>query len=115
MSKVTPDSLQILVLDDDEKIRRSLTRHLAARGHDVKGVGTVLDALMLSGPYDVAVLDIDLPDGSGIDAARVLLSAWRVKRVVFFTGETEAAVLARAALYGTVIQKPDVAALLAAL
>lgn len=63
----------ILVVEDDHFIRRLLVDHLAAdSGYEVHEVGTLREARALmskmSGQgrsYDVAVLDVGLPDGDG--------------------------------------------------
>ena len=69
--------IRVLLVDDHPATRDGVRRALA--GHpeiEVVGeAGTVADALRLSASLapDVAVLDVDLPDGSGADVARELL------------------------------------------
>ncbi len=59
----------LLVADDEESIRWVLERALAQRGHRVIGVGNGAAALeaLRSEDVDVALLDIRMPDGSGLD------------------------------------------------
>src|SRR5262245_56939670 len=59
----------LLVADDEESIRWVLERSLGQRGHRVIGVGTgsaALDTLRTS-DVDVALVDIRMPDVSGLD------------------------------------------------
>ena len=60
--------MRILVADDDAPTRRLLGRVLKESGHDVRAVGSCagVDALLPSGAFDVVVLDVMLPDGSGV-------------------------------------------------
>jgi len=64
----------ILVVDDEPAIRRTLRANLLARGFDVTAVETGADALhyAFTHPPDVVILDLVLPDLSGLDACRAL-------------------------------------------
>jgi two-component system, NtrC family, response regulator AtoC len=59
----------VLVVDDEELIRWSLQKELTAQGYAAASAGTCAEALRLfaTDPADVVLLDIRLPDGSGID------------------------------------------------
>jgi len=68
----TPDDSlpgRILVADDEESIRWVLERACVQHGHTVESVGSGNDALMAlrARPFDVAFLDIRMPDLSGLD------------------------------------------------
>jgi CheY-like chemotaxis protein len=67
-------SRRILVVEDDESLRRVITRNLEARGYDVLESETAADALtkIVEQPPDLIVLDILLPDRSGWDVLRRL-------------------------------------------
>lgn len=60
--------MRILVADDDAQTRQLLTRVLKEDGHEVRAVSscTGVDASVPAGAFDVVVLDVMLPDGSGI-------------------------------------------------
>jgi two-component system nitrogen regulation response regulator GlnG len=68
----TPDDSppgRILVADDEESIRWVLERACVQHGHTVESVGSGTDALaaLRARPFDVAFLDIRMPDLSGLD------------------------------------------------
>jgi two-component system KDP operon response regulator KdpE len=59
----------VLVIDDDQQVRRFLRTVLAGQGHAVVEAGTVaagIDELRRARP-DVVLLDLGLPDGDGLD------------------------------------------------
>ncbi|HEV2386202.1 MAG TPA: sigma-54 dependent transcriptional regulator [Candidatus Acidoferrales bacterium] len=59
----------ILVVDDESEIRESLELLLASEGYDVGLADSVESALARLGehPFDLLLLDVSLPDRSGID------------------------------------------------
>ena len=63
---------RILIVDDDGLIRALLTDLLQSKGMNVVAVGTIADAnaRLDTDPFDLAMLDKNLPDGSGLDLAR---------------------------------------------
>jgi len=64
--------VKVLVVEDDEKLAGVLVRGLRERQIDGSRARTVSEARspLLSGAYDVAILDITLPDGSGLELCR---------------------------------------------
>jgi DNA-binding response OmpR family regulator len=58
----------ILIIDDEPNLRRSLGLILQRAGYTVTTASNAAEALQLlqAGPYDLAFLDIKLPDQSGI-------------------------------------------------
>ena len=62
----------LLLVEDDEAIQETLGELLADDGYAVTRVGTIADGVteLESREYDVVVLDLELPDGSGFDLAR---------------------------------------------
>ncbi len=63
---------RILLVEDDARLRGLVRRYLIERGHRVVGVGSVAEAVaaLEHDPPDLMLLDIQLPDGSGWEAAR---------------------------------------------
>lgn len=96
---------RLLVVEDDVTVARALSRTLARRGFSVAIARTCAAARLLTQPFDFAVLDLDLPDGNGVDLARELLDSGRVPGVLFFTGSTDPALVARAKRLGSVVMK----------
>lgn len=64
--------VRLLLCEDDDDVRLSLSELLVLRGFVVNAVSSAAaaDAAILSWPFDVALLDIALPDGSGTSLAR---------------------------------------------
>lgn len=72
MSKSPLSGLTVLVLEDELLLRKRLTGFLENEGASVTAVATVLAARQAaeSLPFDVALLDVNLPDGRGTDLLR---------------------------------------------
>jgi CheY-like chemotaxis protein len=68
--------MRILLVEDHEDTKRSLTNLLRRRGYHVQSAGNVQSALDLSAKedFDVLISDLGLPDGSGIDVMQTLRS-----------------------------------------
>ena len=78
--------MRVLIVEDEALIAWMLADSLEAAGHEVVGpAATMAEALALcegAAPPDLAVLDIDLGDGSsGVDVARALLERWGVPSI----------------------------------
>ena len=101
----TPDPMRALIVEDDPVVARSVARRLLREGYTVSLAGTCRAARAAGGGFDVAILDLDLPDGSGADLADELLRVDAVRNLVFYTGSTDQALLARAGNFGSVIDK----------
>lgn len=65
---------RILVVDDDETIRETLADVLARQGLDVAQAASAEEAVAhaAAGRFDLILLDLRLPDGSGLDVMRRL-------------------------------------------
>jgi CheY-like chemotaxis protein len=63
---------RILVVDDDRVFGTFMLAALETRGHDVDWAGCISDALgsMYAGRYDLVIIDLHLPDGSGLQLLR---------------------------------------------
>ncbi len=69
-----PSSPQILVIDDDDPVRRACVELLKARGYRTSDAASVRDGLKLfvDKRPSAVVLDLKLPDGMGLDVLREL-------------------------------------------
>jgi DNA-binding response OmpR family regulator len=74
---MNPDAARILLVEDDPVVRAFLADNLTADGYDLLVADTLRDALRLLeyNRPDVAVLDLALPDGSGLDLIRRIRGA----------------------------------------
>jgi two-component system response regulator RegA len=78
----------LLLVDDDAPLRRSLTRALERRGFQVlpaEGLAEAKEHARLHRP-EFAVLDMRLAEGSGLDLVRTLRSLRPDVRIVIVTG-----------------------------
>jgi DNA-binding NtrC family response regulator len=66
--------LRLLIVDDDETLRQTLAGRFKRQGMTVSAAGNIAEALKLAKAqqFDVALLDLHLPDGSGVDLLGVL-------------------------------------------
>jgi signal transduction histidine kinase len=83
-----PVAVDVLVVDDDPDVRALLVRALRAEGHGVRQAATVAEALAAldAGAPDVALLDKNLPDGSGVDVLRALRARALETEAIVITG-----------------------------
>jgi DNA-binding NarL/FixJ family response regulator len=81
--------LRILVVDDHEVVRQGLTALLGRRDEFqvVAEAGSVSEALAATRRFvpDLVVMDVRLPDGSGIEACREIRSEYPATKVVMLT------------------------------
>lgn len=73
--KLRPDSeVHILIVDDDIEIRQLLARYLSTQGFQVRTAdsGLQMNQALAARTYDLVVLDVLLPDASGLDLCRAL-------------------------------------------
>jgi DNA-binding NarL/FixJ family response regulator len=88
-----PTMIKLLIVDDHEMVRAGL-RALLARVEDFTIAGEVrtaaeaVEACSQLEP-DVVLMDLRLPDGSGVDACRDILSLRPKTRVLFLTSYAE--------------------------
>lgn len=110
----------LLVVDDDEVFRTRLIRALEGRGLQVRGAATCHEALALAleDAPEFAVIDMRLPDGSGLDLVRELKTLDPMTAIVVLTGYGSIATAVESLRSGAVhyLSKPaDVDQIIAAL
>ncbi|HKU72750.1 MAG TPA: response regulator [Pyrinomonadaceae bacterium] len=89
MSKNTGE--QILVVDDDQAIRWTLSEALQSWGFAAIEAGSVAEGLTRykADLPDAVLLDIDLPDGSGLDVLREIKREHAEAIVIMITGNVQ--------------------------
>jgi DNA-binding NtrC family response regulator len=82
------DTARILVVDDDENIRKVLTAILEDEGYDIEAVGTAKEAIEKSKKkfYNLALIDIRLPDMEGIELLTKIRDTTPKMRKIIITG-----------------------------
>ena len=92
----SPLMTKLVIVDDHEALREGLVALLQHGGLEVVGaagnVAAGVDLVEHAEP-DVAIVDIQLPDGSGIDLTRELLARRPELGVILYTGDSDAELL----------------------
>jgi len=81
----------ILVVDDEEQIRKLIASLLATKGHHVTTASNGLEALdkIVEGKYDVVITDVVMPEMDGIALTEELSKQYQSLPVMVITGHTE--------------------------
>ena len=85
------NSSRLLIVDDDDYFRKSLRQQFVTEGfHNVFDVGSVtgLNVALKNANPDLILLDIQMPDGSGVDVCKRLRSDGFSKPIVLLTAKT---------------------------
>ena len=85
----------ILVIEDDQRIRELVCNHLAGDGHSVNSEGTGLEGLrtLTADPPDALVLDLGLPDLDGLDLLKMIRAVSELPILVLTAREDESSIL----------------------
>ncbi|MEU4164683.1 response regulator [Actinoplanes sp. NPDC026670] len=107
----------VLLVDDDEPLRKAAERFIAKAGYRVLTAGDGLAALALAeahpGPIHCLVTDVVMPEMDGRQLAHHLISARPQLKVIFISGFAEALIAEDGTALepdGTIIAKPFTAA-----
>jgi two-component system alkaline phosphatase synthesis response regulator PhoP len=78
---------RILLLEDEVNVGSTLVERMKLEGFSVEWCQSVSSAIKAvdSGPFELALLDVNLPDGSGFDAAKVIRTRSPGTAIVFLT------------------------------
>ena len=84
---------RILHVDDDPQIRLLMAGSLHEFGYNVVTAGTVKEALQLATgmAFDLFILDVRLPDGTGVELCQLLRRLQPKVPVVYYTGYADEA------------------------
>src|SRR3954447_10736841 len=93
---------ELLIIEDDERIRTALIRALRERGHVVSSAATALEGLRqaVEGRPDLVVLDLGLPDLDGAELLRMLRAVSSVPVIVATARDDD----------GSIVSAPDAGA-----
>lgn len=82
-----PAKPRILHVDDDPDVRLLMAGSLQEFGYDVQTAGTVNEALQLAKrtSFDLCILDVRLPDGTGIELCQQLRELQPDVPIVYYT------------------------------
>lgn len=82
------ETARILIVDDDEDIRKVLTTILEDEGYIVESVGTARKAIVKTGKqfYNLALIDVRLPDMEGIELLTRMKDTTPKMRKIIITG-----------------------------
>lgn len=90
--KTSKEPKTLLVIEDDETMRRALARIFEADGHNVRVAadGTQLSNVLDDHPIDLIILDIGLPWINGFELAKLLKEHKDLKEIplVFISAKT---------------------------
>ena len=82
---------KILLVEDDDLLNKTLTYNLISEGYDTASAlnaGTATE-LLTQTEYDLVLLDINLPDGSGYDLCRLIKPENPDTLVIFLTANDQ--------------------------
>lgn len=79
---------RVLIVDDDDLVREVIQAMLAAHDYKAAGVGTAAELHKAFGEPspDVVLLDLNLPDGDGLDLLPEIKRNWPETEVIVLTG-----------------------------
>jgi PAS domain S-box-containing protein len=86
---LTASAASVLVVEDQEPVRRQACRILEAHGYEVTDAGGAEEALAHWRPVDVLVTDVVMPGMTGQELAQIALERNPDLRVVYMSGHTE--------------------------
>lgn len=84
---MTTPKISLLIVDDESLVVEMLQRYLETKGYEVRGAGRADEALAVYRAWrpSLVLLDIRLPDGSGLDVLRAIRALDAKARVVVVT------------------------------
>ncbi len=82
--------MKILMIEDDLSLINGLSFAIKKQGYDLDIARTALetDTMFVNGKYDLVILDVSLPDGSGFDICEKIRKTSKVP-IIFLTAADE--------------------------
>ena len=101
---------KILIIDDDQVLANMLLEHIMGEGHNVLARHRLADGMkeLQDSSVDVVLLDVQLPDGNGLDYIQRIAATPSRPEIIIITGQGEADGAEKAVLSGawSYIEKP---------
>lgn len=84
----TLNNIDILIVDDDARMRETLNDILTEEGYEIRGVGTITHAKeeLKKRFFNLALIDLKLPDGTGLELLKEIKKINAETMVIVFTG-----------------------------
>jgi len=105
-------SAHIVIVDDDDAVRRSLSSVLTTYGFQTRAYGSARSAMaaITDGPCDCLLLDVRMPDLDGIAALKLIQSGASPPAIIMITGHADVPLAVQAMKLGAadLIEKPVV-------
>jgi len=81
-------SQTILIIDDEENARKNISKYLSKKGFEVFEAGTLKEGrnFIHKGDGDIIILDVQLPDGYGMDMLKEISDLPQRPPVILITG-----------------------------
>ena len=86
--------MRVLLIEDDHVLGAAIRDHVLSSGHAVDWMLRLDDARLAleSVPYELVLLDLNLPDGRGLDLLRELRSSGSTVPVIITTAQDQVAI-----------------------
>ncbi|WP_430475075.1 response regulator transcription factor [Thalassospira lucentensis] len=83
--------MRLLLIEDEKVLGNALCDNLSSQGHATDWVENIHDAqgAVINTPYDVMLLDLNLPDGYGVDFLRSLRKQGNVTPCIILTAQDQ--------------------------
>lgn len=103
-----PGGVRLLVVDDEARLRETFIRALTGRGYVVTGAESFGSAMreLYAGTFDLLLVDINLPDGTGWDILRIIRAKGSSVAVIVLSAIPPQATLVRELQPNGVLYKP---------
>jgi len=78
---------RVLLIDDEEKLRKLLSKIISLEGFDVIEAGDIKSGLkkLEVSDVDVVLCDVKLPDGNGVEAAKLIKERFPIVEIILLT------------------------------
>src|SRR5690606_5811760 len=79
--------VKVLIIDDEEKLRNLLSKIIGFEGFDVFQASNIKSGLqrLEVEEIDIIICDVKLPDGSGVDTAKLIKDKYPAVEVILLT------------------------------